>query len=301
MGPALEVVEYTDPACPWAWGSEPKFRLLRAELPAVRWRRVFGILFDPDEDDPAPDPAAETRWYQRFVDGVCGHTGAPAARRLEWVCLNSWPASRAATAALSQGPELADRVLRRLREQVFVAGRPADTEDAVRTALTGLPGLDLDRLMREAASAEVQARVRADHALTRRPDPEVLRLRSTSSRADGPHPGAAKEVSDGYRYALPTLVLEGPEGRAVVPGWRPPAAYVEAVRRVAPRARLAGQQPSAEVALARWRSLTGPEVNLLTADKHPPATALEINLRHGSLWVHPAERNLDRIYQQLTD
>ena len=28
---ALDVVEYTDPACPWAWGSEPKFRRLRAE------------------------------------------------------------------------------------------------------------------------------------------------------------------------------------------------------------------------------------------------------------------------------
>lgn len=26
MGPALEVVEYTDPASPWAWGSEPKLR-----------------------------------------------------------------------------------------------------------------------------------------------------------------------------------------------------------------------------------------------------------------------------------
>ncbi|RSM37656.1 hypothetical protein DMA12_36115 [Amycolatopsis balhimycina DSM 5908] len=36
----LEVVEYTDPACPWVWGSEPKFRRLRAELPDARWRRV---------------------------------------------------------------------------------------------------------------------------------------------------------------------------------------------------------------------------------------------------------------------
>jgi hypothetical protein len=27
-----EVVEFTDPVCPWAWGSEPVFRRLRAAL-----------------------------------------------------------------------------------------------------------------------------------------------------------------------------------------------------------------------------------------------------------------------------
>lgn len=33
--PLLEVVEFTDPMCPWAWGSEPAFRRLRAELGGV--------------------------------------------------------------------------------------------------------------------------------------------------------------------------------------------------------------------------------------------------------------------------
>ena len=28
-GPLVEVIEYTDPVCSWAWGSEPKLRLLR--------------------------------------------------------------------------------------------------------------------------------------------------------------------------------------------------------------------------------------------------------------------------------
>jgi thioredoxin family protein len=267
----------------------------------VGWRRVFGILFDPAEDDAAPDPDAEAVWYQRFVDGVCRHTGAPAARRLEWVCLTSWPASLAATAALAQGEELADRVLRRLREQTFVRGRPADTDAAVLAALSGLPGLDLDRLARDAASAEVLDRVRADRALTRSPGPEVLGPASPAAACDGPHPGTAKQVPGGYRYALPSLVLEGPAGRAVVPGWRPLAEYVAAVQAVAPGVRLARQQPPADVALARWRTLTDPELALLTDDNRAPATALEIKLRNGRLWVQPGESNLDRIYQQLTD
>jgi hypothetical protein len=87
----------------------------------------------------------------------------------------------------------------------------------------------------------------------------------------------------------------------VVPGWRPLAEYVEAVRRVAPRVRLAAAQSSVEAALARWRTLTARDVTLLVADNRPPVGALEFKLRHGSLWVHPDERNLDQIYRQLTD
>jgi predicted DsbA family dithiol-disulfide isomerase len=300
--PPLSVLEFTDPACPWAWGSEPTFRRLRSALAdQARWRRVYGILFDPAEDDPAPDPAAETAWYQLFVDDVCRHTGAPAARRLEWVCLDSWPASLAATAALAQGVAPAERVLRRLREQTFVRGCPADTETAVLAAVSGIPGLDLDRLTRDLTSTDVLNQVRADRALTRSPGAEVLGPDAPAAAGDSPHPGRAKETPDGFRYALPTVVLEGPAGRAVVPGWRPLGEYLDAVRRVAPEVRLAGRLPSAESALARWRTLTAPDLALLSDDKCPPATALEIRLRHGSLWVHPDERNLDRIYRQLTD
>ena len=262
---------------------------------------MFGILFDPAEDDAAPDPAAETAWYQGFVDGVGRHTGAPAARRLEWVCLNSWPASLAATAAQAQGEEQAERVLRRLREQTFVRGRPADTDAAVLAAVVGVLGLDLERLARDIASPAVLERVRADRALTRSPGPEVLGPHCPAAVSDSPHPGRAKEVPDGYRYALPTLIMQGPGGRAVVPGWRSLGEYLAAVRKVAPTVHWDASRPSAEAALACWRSLTAPELALLSDDNQPPATALEIKLRHGSLWVHPDENNLDRIYRQLTD
>lgn len=92
MSALLTVAEYTDPACPWAWGSEPKFVWLRGLLgcepsPAptggagegVVWRRVFGILFDEGEP-PAPDPAAEAAWYLEELREISGHTGAPFPR-----------------------------------------------------------------------------------------------------------------------------------------------------------------------------------------------------------------------------
>jgi predicted DsbA family dithiol-disulfide isomerase len=233
----LTVAEYTDPACPWAWGSEPKFQWLRGVLAeagpeAVAWRRVFGILFDEGEP-PAPDPAAEAAWYLEELREISGHTGAACPERLEWVTATSWPASLAAKAAERQGTPIAEAVLHRLRETTFVDGRPADTPERVLDALRELPGLDLNLLAADAASAAVREAVRRDHAETRDPSPEVFAIEDRTR-----HPGRAKPLgedpADGYRYALPTLVFTGSAGRAVVAGWRGPREYLDAVARVEP-------------------------------------------------------------------
>lgn len=261
----LTVTEYTDPACPWAWGSEPKFRRLRELLSAagdgVVWRSVYGILFD-EGDLPAPDPAAEAAWYLEELREISGHTGAPCPERLEWVAATSWPMALAAKAAELQGPRVTEAVLHRLRETTFVDGRPADTPERVLAALGSMAGgsmargsmaggsmaggsaartaetaddaaLDLERLARDAASPEILAAVRRDHAETRSPCPEVFAITERTR-----HPGRAKPLGespdDGYRYALPTLVFEGAGGRAVAAGWRSPQEYLDAVRRAAP-------------------------------------------------------------------
>lgn len=281
----LDVTEYTDPLCPWAWGSEPVFRALRATLgEQASWRRVYGILFDTD-DDPAPDPAAETRWYEGFVREISGHTGAPHAARLSRVAATSWPASLVAKAAEAQGGTVADRVLRRLRETMFVTGEPADTLDLALAAACGVSGLDPVRLAADAASPQVLAAVRADHRKTRAPLPEVATL-----TGPGPHPGTAKETTSGeLRYALPTVVVTGPLGRRVVPGRRPPESYLEAAVAVAPGVSFVAQRPSAQELLAYHRSLTEPEWELLAPGLAPPASAVRVATGNGPLWLHPAE------------
>ena len=236
MTELLRVTEYTDPACPWAWGSESKVRWLRDVLAgaddAVTWRVVFGILFD-EGDLPAPDPAAEAAWYLEELREISGHTGAPCPEKLEWVTATSWPASLAAKAAEGQGARVAEAVLHRLRETTFLDGRPADTAERVLVALREIPWVDLERLAREAASPEILEAVRQDHAETRNPCPEVFAIDEPTR-----HPGRAKPLGedpdDGYRYALPTLVFDGPGGRAVAAGWRRPDEYLDAVRRAAP-------------------------------------------------------------------
>jgi len=226
----LTVVEYTDPACPWAWGSEPKFQRLRELLGSqAQWRRVFGILFD-DCDDPAPDAAAEaaeTAWYHQELIEISTHTHAPCPRTLAWVSHSSWPASLAGKAAEAQGADVAEAVLARLRETTFLAGEPADTPERVLAAVAGVPGLDLEALALAAASPEVLAAVRRDWAETRSPCAEVLAITEV-----GRHTGRAKPLgedpADGYRYALPTLVFDGPGGRAVTAGWRTLDEYLAA-------------------------------------------------------------------------
>ncbi|MFB8117227.1 hypothetical protein ACFQ6U_15350 [Streptomyces sp. NPDC056465] len=80
--PPLDVVEYTDPMCPWAWGSEPAFHTLRTALAGrARRRRAYAVLFDEEEDDLAPDPAAETACYAGYVERITAHTHAPRAAR----------------------------------------------------------------------------------------------------------------------------------------------------------------------------------------------------------------------------
>ncbi|GGM08189.1 DsbA family protein [Dactylosporangium sucinum] len=284
----LTVVEYTDPMCPWAWGSEPTFRRLRAALPGARWRRVFGILFD-DGDDPAPDPAAETAWYHGHLQRIAEHTRAPWPAVLERVALTSWPSSLVARAAQAQGSVVAERVLRRLRETVFLMGRPADTPERALRAVDGIPGLDHDRLAADAASAGVRASVTADRRECRSPVPEVLRIDDP-----GPHNGRAKPVDDdGHRYALPTLLFQGPAGRAVVPGWRPYAESTAAAERVAPGSVREPVRLSPEEALRRYASLTEAEVGALAS--LPGAVSLDTP--GGRVWLaedeartHPALR-----------
>ncbi|WP_432827424.1 DsbA family oxidoreductase [Dactylosporangium sp. CA-092794] len=284
----LAVVEYTDPMCPWAWGSEPTFRYLRAALAVTGWRRVFGILFDLD-DDPPPDPAAETAWYHRHLQDISGHTGAPWPAVLARVALSSWPSSLAARAAQEQGDAVADRVLRRLRETVFVLGEPADTPERALAAVCGVPGLDVERLAAAMAAPGTGRAARRDHREARRPDPEVVGL-----RGPGPHPGAAKPAGEGVRYGFPTLVFTGPAGRAIVPGWRPLDHYLDAAERVAP-----GSVDHAPKLgdLALHRSLTGPEVRLLLGVTAPPAGAVEVPTAGGPVFLdqdeaasHPATK-----------
>jgi predicted DsbA family dithiol-disulfide isomerase len=280
---ALEIIEYTDPFCSWAWSSEPTFRRLRRALGGQgSWRTVLGVLID-DRDEASGGRDEEIALYYERWNRVVGHTGAPTPLSLEWPVASSWPATRAAKAVelLSASGDAHTHVVRRLRESLFLYGRPADTDAALGEALAGVPGIEVDAVLRFSTSAEVARAVEADWEETRRPLPEVIGLSEPL-----PHPGDAVPDGEGFRYRFPTIVVRGPRGTVAVPGWRSFESYTHALATVAPALSLSdGLIASADEALELFETLTQAELAVLTGTHEPPRGVGVLDVRGGKVWT----------------
>lgn len=283
----VEVVEHTDPGCVWSWSAEPQLRWLRRHHGAsLRWRRVLGVQVDRlAASHPTRDAVRDAEAFRRDWLDVAAHTDAPVPVRLERMHRSTRPAALAARAAEGQAsagrPGVADAVLRRLRETVFVHGRPADTRDRLVDALAGVPGLDLERLLADVDTSSVLDSVQADWEETRRPHPAVV-----GRTGPGPNPGAAKPDGELLRYAFPTLLVSGPGGERIVAGWFGVDELDDAVRAAgAPAADLAATLDPDD-ALARYGTLTLGDLRLTTGGREP-RDAVRVDTATTPLWVHP--------------
>src|SRR2546426_8237786 len=202
----VEIVEYTDPGCSWAWGTEPKLRLLRWRYEdRVTWRRVMGGLVEDAGRRPGFDPAAAAPKTSVYWSRVTEHTGMPYPVDLKYVGRTTVIGCRAVKAAERQGEEVAQRVLRRLRESTFVFCTPADTVERAIDAVNGVTGLSAGQLRDDLDSEQVEAAYQKDWLETRRPNQYVLELED-----DYTGNGRAKEDGDHKRYAFPTILFRGP-------------------------------------------------------------------------------------------
>ncbi|MHB8464521.1 MAG: DsbA family oxidoreductase [Acidimicrobiales bacterium] len=261
MPELVEVVEYTDPWCSWAWGTEPKLRRLRWRYAdRFAWRTVMGdLLPDRSAIDPSFDPVAVAPEIAGYWKRVNGHTGMPWPEGLRWAPSRSEVAGRAVKAAERQGPDLAARLLRALRESCFIHCGPAD--DALRViAVAGqIEGLDVDRLAGDLDSDAVVAAFTADRDETRRPNDYVRNLQETHEGK-----GNAKLEGDRWRYVFPTLLFRGPGGEHTVPGWQPWERYLAAMEAAVPGSTADGRaDPTPEEALDAWPGITDAELRLV--------------------------------------
>src|SRR5207247_190058 len=71
----IEVVEFTDPGCSWAWGTEPKLRLLEWRYgDQLTWRRVLGgLVGDQNNYVPNFDPVRAARKRITYWRGAYEH------------------------------------------------------------------------------------------------------------------------------------------------------------------------------------------------------------------------------------
>ncbi|MGH8997940.1 MAG: DsbA family oxidoreductase [Acidimicrobiia bacterium] len=236
MASPIRVTEFTDPTCSWAWGSEPKVRRLGwCHGRVLEWRRVMGGLLAPDwrGDHGVTDPTYYTnpkylRRSMQYHATVSETTGMPFPGRLEWLPFSSHEACLAVKAAELQGHDQAGRLLRRLREDWYVFGRPPGTRRQTLDSAASVAGIDVARMERDLDDRATEAAFLADWEEHRNPNEYVLGLDD-----DRVGYGAARPHRGRTRYGLPTLIFTGPGGERTVAGWRPWEDYEGALRAVA--------------------------------------------------------------------
>jgi predicted DsbA family dithiol-disulfide isomerase len=269
----LNVVEYTDPWCSWAWGTEPKLRRLRWRWgDRCDWRTVMGdLVADRRTSEGSFDPTRAAPKTAEHWQHVHEHTGMPWPVHLRWTPSLSADAAHAVKAAQQQSDASGRALLRALRESCFVYAAPADTGERILDLVSSVDGLDATRLEQDVSSSVVDDAFRADRAETRRPNDYVLELQETHEGK-----GNAKRDGDGWRYVFPTLLFRGPDGEATVPGWQPWERYVEAME-IASRGctRDPRPDPTPDEAMKEWPLLTEQELSFLCGPSAvaPPTAA----------------------------
>jgi len=261
MSETVEVVEYTDLLCGWAWGGEPQLRALRWRYgDGLRWRRALARMIDiPPLATPADDAAFADSWAKTAGE-TATVTGAPWPLRISPAPRTSVLASLAVKAAARQGDVVAERVARRVRERLYVFGKPVNDSADLTEAINRVPGLDSDRLLGDLDTPAVHAQYEADVEEAR--------------NANG----------------FPTLVLRGPTGERTVSGWQPYEEYEAALAAVAPGTAARARPDSAPATvLASLGSATRVDLTLMSGADTPPPDAVVVDIGGGPLFLSAAE------------
>jgi putative protein-disulfide isomerase len=231
---------FTDPACSASWAIEPALRRLQTEFGmGVQITYVMGGLARQYEGD---NSGLIRSWLDAAADS--GMPVDPRAWNTPGAISSTFPACMAFKAAVEQGPELASRYLRALREGIMCRRRKLDgTEALVEEARA--PGLDAERFRIDLGSHAIVEAFGTDLEDTRERGIETL----------------------------PVLVFGGEDGEERVCGpddgydaWRDAALAAGAEPQGAPR-------PSVEEALARFGSLAAAEVAAVCDLPGPRANA----------------------------
>jgi predicted DsbA family dithiol-disulfide isomerase len=125
---AVRVQYFTDPACSWSWGIEPKVRRLMVEFAdSLTWTYVMGGLarqFDPE--------AGRSEQVGEWLEAAA-ESGMPYDPRLwtEGPISSSYPACMAVKAGTEQSSDGGYAYLRALREGLMCFRRKLDTTEAL--------------------------------------------------------------------------------------------------------------------------------------------------------------------------
>jgi protein-disulfide isomerase-like protein with CxxC motif len=210
----MDVLHYSDPACPWAWSASPALAVLQWRYGAqLRWRHVMIGLTERGAEYERRGYTGEgmALGYRSFRD-----RGMPFAVQPRERVHGTWPMCRAVVAARLTVPEREWAVFRALQVAQFTTTLDLESTEGLAAALGRVPGLDVPRLLAAAAGPETEAAFAADRDETR-------------SAGDGAtaFQGKAATAPDGrVRFTAPSLVFVAADGRRLeAGGFQPVEAY----------------------------------------------------------------------------
>ena len=284
----IEVVEYTDCVCSTAWGAEPLLRRLDwRHGHHITWRKVMGgLVGDASTGKDGWNRISAAEPMCAYWKRVWRLTGMPYPNPMHLMLQSTDPLGAAVKAAELQGRDVADAVLRRFRERIFVDGIGPHTPEEFAAATVGVKGLDQVRWRADQARPEVAAAYRADWQETRAPNDHVRNLKH-----DSPMNGELKHSEGHDRYALPTVIFKGPGGEHTVAGWVKYEEYVAGLEAALPGA-IADPRadPTPAEAFARWGMLTSQELAFLCGENAaPPAGTVIHDWGDGHVYFSAAE------------
>lgn len=201
----IDVTEFTDPGCPWAYSANPDLAVLRWRYgTGLNWRLVtIGLTAKREEYLPrgyTPERAAKSQRHFARFGMPFSHEIKPGVAATQRMC-------RAIVATRLHDPARERHVFRNMAFGQFTTDLVMDEDAAILERLRHVAGLDAEAIVAALDSDAVTEAYEADRAEARTAEGGATHFQGKHAATDGP-----------VRYTAPSLIFTAQDGRSLEAG-----------------------------------------------------------------------------------